>query len=70
MQITRTTALANGLAAMCAAGLTAQTQEKKTTTNTKVEIKGGKNVTVTGCLERRPNDDYLAEDTCLVLLGV
>src|SRR6202040_4095454 len=59
MQTTRTTAMAIGLATMCAAGLTAQTQETKTTTNTKIEIKGGKDVRVTGCLERRPNGDYI-----------
>src|SRR6185295_12407345 len=59
MQTTRMTAMAIGLAAMCAAGLTAQTQETKTTTKTKVEIKDGKDVTVSGCLERRPNGDYI-----------
>ena len=55
----RRTAVAIGLAAMCAAGLTAQTQETKTTTNTKVEIKGGKDVTVNGCLDRNANGDYI-----------
>jgi hypothetical protein len=59
MYTTRKTALAIGLAAMCAAGLTAQTQETKTSTNTKIEIKGGRDVRVTGCLERRPNGDYI-----------
>jgi hypothetical protein len=59
MQTIRRTALAIGLATMCAAGLTAQTQETKTTTNTKTEIKGGKDMTVIGCLERRPNGDYM-----------
>jgi hypothetical protein len=59
MNTTRTTAMAIGLAAMCAAGLSAQTQETKTTTKTKVEMKGGKNVTAIGCLERRENGDYL-----------
>jgi hypothetical protein len=58
MHTTRTTALAIGLAAICAAGLTAQKQETKTTTKTKVEVKDGRNVTVTGCLERRENGDY------------
>ena len=58
MQTNRQTALAIGLAVICAAGLTAQTQETKTTTKTKVEIKGGKDVTVIGCLERRQNGDY------------
>ncbi len=51
--------MAIGLAAMCAAGLTAQTQETKTTTNTKIEIKGGKDVTVIGCLDRNANGDYI-----------
>jgi hypothetical protein len=59
MNTTHTTAIAIGLAAMCAAGLSAQTQETKTTTKTKVEMKGGKNVTAIGCLERRENGDYL-----------
>jgi hypothetical protein len=59
MQTIRRTALAIGVAAMCAAGLTAQTQETKTTTKTKIEIKGGKDVTVIGCLERRQNGDYV-----------
>ena len=59
MQTTRTTVVAIGLAAMCAAGLTAQTQKTKTTTNTKVEIKGGKDTTVVGCLERLTGGDYI-----------
>jgi hypothetical protein len=42
MQTTPKLAVVIGLTAMCAAGLTAQTQETKTTTKTKVEIKGGK----------------------------
>ena len=46
MQTTRRTAVAFGLSVMCAAGLAAQTQETKTTTKTKVEVKGGKNVKV------------------------
>jgi hypothetical protein len=53
------TALAIGIAAMCTAGLTAQTKETKTTTKTKTEIKGGKEVTVVGCLERHPNGNYI-----------
>lgn len=59
MNTTRLTAAAIGLAAMCAAALSAQTQETKTTTKTRVEIKGGKNVTAIGCLERRENGDYI-----------
>jgi len=59
MQTTRRTAVAFGLSVMCAAGLAAQTQETKTTTKTKVEVKGGKNVKVVGCLDRGANGDYL-----------
>lgn len=58
MQTNRQTVLAIGLAVICAAGLTAQSQETKTTTKTKVEIKGGKDVTVIGCLERGLNGGY------------
>lgn len=63
MQMIRTSAVAIGLAAMCAAGMAAQSQETQTTTKTKVEIKGGKDVTVIGCLERRANGDYILTET-------
>lgn len=53
------TVVAVGLFAMFAVGLAAQTQETQTTTKTKVEIKGGKNVTLTGCLERGVAGDFL-----------
>lgn len=56
---TRRAAVAIGLAAVCAAGLSAQMPDTKTTTTTTIEIKGGKDVTVNGCLERRPNGDYM-----------
>jgi hypothetical protein len=59
MNTTSRTVAAIGLATICAAGLSAQTQETKTTTTTKVEMKGGKNVTAIGCLERRENGDYI-----------
>jgi len=59
MNMTGTTAAAIGLAAICAAGLGAQTQETKTTTTSKIEMKGGKDVTAVGCLERRENGDYI-----------
>ena len=62
MQTIRRTVMTVGLAVVCAAGLTAQTQETKTTTKTKVEVKGGKEVTVVGCLERRPNGNYILTD--------
>ena len=59
MPIFRSSAVAIGLAVICAAALTAQTQETKTTTKTKIEVKGGKDVTVVGCLDRGVNGDYL-----------
>lgn len=46
-----------GIAAMCAAGTAAQTTQ--TTEKSKVEVKGGKDVTVSGCLERNPDGDYI-----------
>ena len=51
--------MAIGLAAMCAAAVNAQTQETKTTTKSKIEIKDGKDVAVIGCLERGANGDYM-----------
>jgi hypothetical protein len=59
MNKTRMTTIAIGLAVACVGALSAQTQETKTTTKTKVEMKGGKSVTVMGCLERRENGDYV-----------
>jgi hypothetical protein len=58
MTTTRLTAAAIGLG-LCATALAAQTQETQTTTKTKIEIKGGKDVTVIGCVERRPDGDYI-----------
>ena len=58
MHSTQKTAVAIGLAAMCTVGLAAQTQDTRTTTKTRIEINGGKDVTATGCLERGPNGDY------------
>lgn len=58
----RVSAVTVALAALCTTGLSAQTQETQTTTKTKIEIKGGKNVTVTGCLEQRSNGDYVLAD--------
>lgn len=46
-----------GLAAMCAVGLSAQSGT--TTTKTKIDIKDGKDVTVTGCLETNPGGGYM-----------
>ena len=58
MTTTRFTAIAFGLAAWCAAGLSAQSPTTQTTTKTTIEMKGGKDVTVIGCLEQRANGDY------------
>lgn len=50
--------MALGLAAVVATGAVgAQTTETKVRTKTKVEVKDGKDVTVTGCVERHPSDD-------------
>jgi hypothetical protein len=46
-----------GLATMCAVGLAAQSGTTKTTT--KVEVKDGKEMKVTGCLERNPGGGYM-----------
>jgi len=46
-----------GIAAMCAGAAGAQTMQ--TTEKSKVEVKGGKDVTVSGCLERNPDGGYL-----------
>jgi hypothetical protein len=59
MTTTRVTAVAIGLAALWTTGLAAQTQETHTTTTTKIEIKGGKDVTVVGCLDRRSNGEFI-----------
>ncbi|MEP7304472.1 MAG: hypothetical protein ABJA98_03035 [Acidobacteriota bacterium] len=59
MPTLRSSAAAIGFAVICGAALAAQTQETKTTTKTKIEVKGGKDVTVVGCLDRGVNGDYL-----------
>jgi hypothetical protein len=45
-----------GLGVICAVGLGAQTSETKTETKTKV--KGGREITTTGCVERMPDGRY------------
>ena len=49
-----------GVAAMCAIGLGAQSGT--TETKTKVEVKDGKSVKVSGCLERNPGGGYMLTD--------
>jgi hypothetical protein len=67
MNKTRTMTIAIGLVVAAAGALSAQTQETKTTTKTKVEMKGGKSITVAGCLERRDNRRFALE---MPFLGV
>jgi hypothetical protein len=50
-----------GIAALCAATAGAQTMQ--TTEKSKIEVKGGKEVTVAGCLERGPAGGYLLTST-------
>ena len=47
--------LAFGLAAISAVGLNAQTEVKRTT---KMEVKGGKEITTTGCVDRSGDGRY------------
>jgi hypothetical protein len=59
MKATGMIVLALGFAALAGSGAAAQSQDTKTTIETKTEIKGGKDVTVTGCLERGAGTDYV-----------
>jgi hypothetical protein len=47
------------MAAICAVGLSAQSSTTETKSKTKIEVKDGKNVTVSGCLERNPGGGYI-----------
>jgi hypothetical protein len=49
-----------GVAAMCAVGLGAQTGT--TQTKTKIEVKDGKEIKISGCLERTPGAGYILTD--------
>jgi len=52
-----------GIAAMCAVGAAAQTGTSTVDAKTKVRVKEGKEVKVTGCLERNPSGPgYLLTD--------
>src|ERR1035438_856427 len=46
-----------GIAAMCAVGVGAQTGT--TTGNTKIDVKDGTKITISGCLERNPGGGYM-----------
>ena len=54
--------VAFGVAAMFAVGVNAQTGKTKTTIQTTVELKGGKDVEVRGCLERTASGTYMLTD--------
>ena len=49
-----------GLAAMCAVGLGAQSGT--TTTKTKIDVKDGKDITITGCLATNPSGGFMLTD--------
>ena len=48
-----------GLAAMCAVGLGAQSGTTETKTKTKIDVKDGKNITISGCLAANPGGGYM-----------
>ena len=48
-----------GIAAMCAAGVGAQTKTVNDVGQRKIEVTDGKKITVTGCLERNPGGGYM-----------
>ncbi len=50
--IIKRSAFAAGIAILCATGLAAQSSTHEKKEKTKIEVEGGKNVTVNGCLER------------------
>lgn len=52
-----------GLAAMCAVGVGAQTQTTHTDTKRTVEVKDGKKITITGCLEKTASGSYMLTST-------
>lgn len=50
------------IAAICGAGAAAQTQTTHQEDTQKIEIKDGKKVTISGCLEPNPSGGYLLTD--------
>ena len=47
------------LAAICAVGLGAQSGTTETKTKTKIDVKDGKDVTISGCLAANPGGGYM-----------
>jgi len=52
-----------GIVAMCAIGAGAQTSTMKKEDKTKIKVKDGKEMTITGCLERNPGGGYMLTDS-------
>ena len=52
-----------GLAAMFAVGLGAQSGTTETKTKTKIDVKDGKDITVSGCLASNPGGGYMLTTT-------
>jgi hypothetical protein len=52
-----------GLAAICAVGLGAQSGTTETKTKTKIDVKDGKNITISGCLAANPSGGYMLTTT-------
>lgn len=51
------------IAALCAVGLGAQSGTTETKTKTKIDVKDGKDVTVSGCLAANPAGGYMLTTT-------
>ena len=52
-----------GLAAICAVGLGAQSGTTESKTKTKIDVKDGKNITISGCLAANPGGGYMLTTT-------
>jgi len=52
-----------GVAVMCAIGAGAQTSTTKVDGKSKVTVKDGKEITITGCVERNPGGGYMLTDS-------
>src|SRR5258705_1388168 len=52
-----------GIALMCSIGASAQTATTKVDGKQKVTVKDGKELTITGCVERNPGGGYMLTDS-------
>jgi ribosome maturation factor RimP len=55
--------VAFGIALMCSIGAGAQTATTKVDGKNKVTVKDGKELTITGCVERNPSGGYMLTDS-------